>query len=76
MSDVELPKKLYYWSLKGALSPTCCLLEMADAKVDFQFFSSYEDWHKVRDEVPGRFATAQLPAMELQDGTGPRPQRR
>jgi hypothetical protein len=42
---------------------------MADAKVEFQFFMSYEDWHKVRDEVPGRFPTDNLPSMELSDGT-------
>jgi glutathione S-transferase len=69
MSGVELPKKVYYWGLRGGLAPTCLLLEMAEAKIEFEFFTSYESWHKKRDEVPGRFPTGQLPAMELADGT-------
>lgn len=69
MSGVEMPKKVYYWQLKGGLAPSCCLLEMADAKVEFEFFTGYEDWHAVRDAVPGRFATGLLPAMELADGS-------
>ena len=66
---MELPKKLYYYALKGALSSSFCLLEMADARVDFHFCKSMPEWHQLRDEVPGRFPTGQLPAMELVDGT-------
>lgn len=41
---------------------------MAGVEVETQFFNSYEEWHAVRDEIPGRFSTGQLPAMEYEDG--------
>ena len=34
----------YYYQLKGAMSPAYCLLEMADAKVEFEHFGSMEAW--------------------------------
>mmetsp|Transcript_2713 Transcript_2713/g.6067 ORF Transcript_2713/g.6067 Transcript_2713/m.6067 type:complete len:233 (-) Transcript_2713:252-950(-) len=68
MSGVALPKKLYYFAIKGGLSAACCLLEMADADIEFKWCTTMDEWHAVRDEVPGRFPTGVLPAMELADG--------